>query len=243
MNADLKKLIRLQAVDIEIGELRAKTEAFPARSKALDDQLSAAESGVKSAEEAIQANTAARKKLETRVADIGAKVSKYRDQLMTVKTNDEYRAMVKEIEYSQAAARQEEDQILALMEQSEELEAALKAARVRLDQDQETVQGERKRLEELNATDQGALEAYLRERQELEKEVTSDVLSRYEKVRKLRGGVALATASDEACGVCNVRMRPQSFQEVRKNESIISCDSCGRILYAPDNLDHPFEVA
>jgi predicted nucleic acid-binding Zn-ribbon protein len=38
-------------------------------------------------------------------------------------------------------------------------------------------------------------------------------------------------------------MRPQRFQEVRRNDAIISCDSCGRFLYDPENMDHPFEVA
>ena len=75
-----------------------------------------------------------------------------------------------------------------------------------------------------------------------EKDVTEDILSRYERVREARGGIAIASASNEECDVCNVRMRPQVFQEVRRNDTIISCDSCSRILYDPENLDHPFEV-
>jgi predicted nucleic acid-binding Zn-ribbon protein len=40
-----------------------------------------------------------------------------------------------------------------------------------------------------------------------------------------------------------VRIRPQVFQEIRRNDRIIACDACQRILYDPENLDHPFEVA
>jgi predicted nucleic acid-binding Zn-ribbon protein len=61
-------------------------------------------------------------------------------------------------------------------------------------------------------------------------------------VRKFRGGIGVAAAREEACVICNVRMRPQIFQNVRRNESIITCDSCSRILYDPENFDHPFET-
>ena len=43
--------------------------------------------------------------------------------------------------------------------------------------------------------------------------------------------MALAEARDGLCTVCHVRLRPQVFNEVRRNDSIIQCESCTRILY------------
>jgi predicted nucleic acid-binding Zn-ribbon protein len=229
MNADLKKLIRLQAVDNSIREYTRKTEAFPARSKALDEQLRSAKEGQ-------------RKERETRVADLEAKISKYRDQLMSVRTNEEYRAMVKEIEYNQAAITGEEDQILVLMEEMEALTSKVDAARARLGEDEQVVARERAQLETVNAEDTRTLAAWGEERAELGNEIQEDILDRYERVRKFRGGIGVAAARDEACAICNVRMRPQIFQNVRRNDTIITCDSCGRILYDPEHFDHPFEV-
>lgn len=243
MNPDLKKLIRLQEVDLAIAEYRAKTEAFPARSKALDDRLASALDGVQQAKDAIKAGQARRKDHEARVADIESKISRYRDQLMSVKTNDEYRAMTHEIEFNQQAMGKEEDEILAIMEQADTLAEDLKAAEQVLADDQTMVATERQKLEELNAKDIQTLDAYTAERRELAASIAEDVLFQYERVRKARGGVAIAKASEETCVVCNVRMRPQRFQEVRQNDEIIPCDSCGRILYDPQNMDHPFEVA
>ena len=243
MHADLKKLIRLQSIDIAVQELQENTGAFPARSKALDDKLRDARAGVDKAREAIGANQSRRKELEATIADTEVKISKYKEQLMSVKTNDEYKAMVKEIGFNEKAISSVEDEILLLMEESETLSAALKSAEATLREDDTSVQAERARLEELNAQDTKALDSNLDERSGLGKEVDEDVLARYERVRRFRGGIAMARASDEACEVCNVRMRPQVFQEVRRNDHIIPCDSCGRILYDPENLDHPFEVA
>jgi hypothetical protein len=150
--------------------------------------------------------------------------------------------MVREIEYNQAAITVEEDQILALMEEVEALARALEAAKTRLQGDQRTVAAERVQLGALNAADTKTLDAYLEERATLDKEIQEDVLDRYERVRKFRGGTGVAPARDEACVICNVRMRPQIFQDVRRNETIITCESCGRILYNPENFDHPFET-
>ena len=242
MHADLKKLIRLQAIDLAVQELRTKTEAFPAKSKALDEQLRNALAGVDLAGDAIKNNQTQRKELESRVADLEAKISKYRDQLMSVKTNEEYKAMTKEIEFSQSAIRTEEDKILSLMEESETLTVNLKSAEAVLAQDQVSVEADRRNLEAVNSQDTAALESYLKERGVLVEEINEDILGTYERVRRARSGVAIASASQEACDVCNVRMRPQVFQEVRKNDTIITCESCNRILYDPENLDHPFEV-
>jgi predicted nucleic acid-binding Zn-ribbon protein len=73
--------------------------------------------------------------------------------------------------------------------------------------------------------------------------VSADLLPRYDRVRKFRRASASPPARDYVCEVCQVRIRPQVFQEIRKNDKIIACDACQRILYDPENLDHPFEVA
>ena len=242
MNTDLKKLIRLQSVDASVVEYETKTGAFPARSKALDEQLRSAKENVEQAEGAIRKSQTRHKELEARVADFEAKISRYREQLMSVKTNEEYRAMTKEIDYSQAGIGKEEDEILVVLEEGEPLKKARDEARAVLARDEKTVAAERTDLEALNAKDTETLKAYLEERDTIAKEIDEDLLDRYERVRKARGGIALAAARDEECEICNVKMRPQVFQEVRRNDTIISCDSCSRILYDPENLDHPFEV-
>ena len=58
-----------------------------------------------------------------------------------------------------------------------------------------------------------------------------DVLSRFEQVARKRNGVAVAEAKDGICTICHVRLRPQVFNTVRRNEEILQCDSCQRILY------------
>ena len=243
MNLDLKQLIRLQTIDLAIQELRARVDKFPGISKALDEKLRSTQAALETAKEKNKANQSSRKKFESDISVAEAKISKYRDQMMAVKTNEEYRALQHEIEHAQSAIRKIEDEILNLMMDAEISQSEIKAAETGLKEDQQKVSEERKALEEENRRDLSALEGYLKERKEIEASISADLLPRYERVRKFRGGIGVAPARDYVCEVCQVRIRPQVFQEIRKNDQIIACDACQRILYDPENLDHPFEVA
>jgi predicted nucleic acid-binding Zn-ribbon protein len=243
MNFDLKQLIRLQAIDLSIQELRARIDRFPGISKALDEKLRSAQAAVAIAHEKAKSNQGTRKKLEGEITAAESKISKYRDQMMAVKTNEEYRALQHEIQHAQQGIRKIEDEILNLMMEAEAGQSELKAAEAQLKEDQQKVHTERKQLEEGNKRDLGALDAYLKERKEIDSSVSPDLILRYERVRKHRGGIGVAAARNEVCEICQVRIRPQVFQEIRRNDQIIACDACQRILYDPENLDHPFEVA
>jgi uncharacterized protein len=243
MNADLKHLIRIQSIDLSIQEIRVSMDKFPGISKALDAKLSASTAALAAAQEKSKNNQANRKKLEIEVGVAEAKISKYREQMLAVKTNEEYRALQKEIEHAQVAIRKVEDSIISLMLEAESSQNDIKAAEARLKEDQQLVNQERKQLEIEHQKEAGALEGYLAERREIEAQISADLLPRYDRVRKFRGGIGISAARDYVCEVCQVRIRPQVFQEIRKNDKIIACDACQRILYDPENLDHPFEVA
>jgi uncharacterized protein len=243
MNSDLKQLIRLQSIDTSIQELRGRIDKFPGISKALDEKLRSSQAVLEATKDKNKNNQTNRKKLETEITTIEAKISKYRDQMLSVKTNEEYRALQHEIEHAQKAIRKIEDDILNLMQEAETAQTDIKAAEARLKEDQQKVNVERSALQEENKRDMSALDSYLKERREIEAAVSSDLIPRYERVKKHRGGVAVGPARDYVCELCQVRIRPQVFQEIRKNDQIIACDACQRILYFPENLDHPFEVA
>lgn len=243
MNVDLKHLIRIQSIDLSIQEIRTNIDKFPGISKALDAKLSASTAAVATAQEKSKNNTASRKKLEGEVVAFEAKISKYREQMLSVKTNVEYRALQTEIEHAQSGIRGVEDTILGLMLEAESSQNDIKTAEARLKEDQQLVNQERKHLESEHQKEITALDGYLSERKEIEAQIAADLLSRYDRVRKFRGGIGISPAHDYVCEVCQVRIRPQVFQEIRKNDTIIACDACQRILYDPDNLDHPFEVA
>ena len=107
----------------------------------------------------------------------------------------------------------------------------MKAAEAALKTEQAEVAGERKKLDAERDVVSRDLEQTLAERGRLVGELSKDVLKIYERIAHGRKGIALAEAKDGLCSACHVRLRPQVYNEVRRNDSIIQCDSCTRILY------------
>jgi predicted nucleic acid-binding Zn-ribbon protein len=150
---------------------------------------------------------------------------------MEVKTNKEYQAMQKEMSVAEQEISDLETRMLERMEEADGLalelkqaEAALKTAQAEITRDRQELEGERGRMDDdLRRTSE--------ERAQLVAQVPRDALAIFDRIAHGRRGLAMAEARDGLCTVCHVRLRPQVFNEVRRNAGIIQCDSCTRILY------------
>jgi len=150
---------------------------------------------------------------------------------MSVKTNQEYHAIQKEIAFAQTEMKAAEDAVLVQMIEGDELTAAVKRAEGELAAEQKKVDADKKALAAEAVELKAALEKLAGERNDVVKSLTPQALATFELVAKRRNGVAIAEARDGICTICHVRMRPQVFNNVRRNDQIIQCDSCNRILY------------
>ena len=166
---------------------------------------------------------------EKEVSTVQTRLAKYKDQLLEVKTNREYQAMLHEIETAQNDIKAREDRILETMMESDELSAEVKKAEAELKSIEKEVGAERQALDQEIAALQVELERTAGAREALAREIDRGVLATFETTAKGRKGIAVSEARDGMCTICHVRLRPQVFNEVRRNDSIIQCDSCRRI--------------
>jgi uncharacterized protein len=231
MNDDLTRLIRLQQLETSAEEARRRIADYPARSQALDARLQAARDGLAGVKARVTAAADRRRIEEKEVAAVQTRLAKYKDQLLEVKTNREYTAMLHEIDAAQNDIRTREDRILEIMLETDDLNAALKKCETELKTADKEVSAERAALDAEVATLKSEIDRTGAERQKLAAEINRGVLSTFEQVAKSRKGVAVAEAKNGHCTICHVRLRPQVFNEIRRNASIIQCDSCQRILY------------
>ena len=151
--------------------------------------------------------------------------------MMEAKTNDQYHAFQHEINFCQQEIRRFEDRILELMTESEPLEKNVKAAEVSLAAEKKQVDAEKKQAQERTAVDQKEIDALKAERVGIVAEMTPKIAVEYERIRKGRAGVAIAEAVNGRCAKCNILLRPQFLQELKRGDSIMVCESCKRILY------------
>jgi predicted nucleic acid-binding Zn-ribbon protein len=231
VHSDLERLIQLQALDSGVAEARRLQVTIPETQRALDDRLEGARAAVATAKERLAANNASRRDLEKDIAAIQTRLSRYKDQLMEVKTNREYHAMQHEIDTAQGEVKRLEDQMLELMVAGDDVAAGLKSAESALKTAEQQIVRDRADLGKQLEAAAAAVEQLTRERSALAASVAAPALALYEQVARGRKGVAVAVARDERCSECHVRLRPQVYQQIRQNNSIIQCDSCQRVLY------------
>jgi uncharacterized protein len=231
MHPDLERVVRLQQIETFCENARRRISERPDRIRALDTRLATAQEAVDRAHHRLAENQSARRTCEKDLAAVQSRLAKFKDQVMEVKTNREYQAMQKEIEVAQSEVRRIEDLILDRMIEAEDLGQDLKRAGQDLAADQAAVRDERRALEDEATGLEDELERMSAARQTVMAEMPAHVFAVFEQVAKGRRGIAVAEARDGHCTLCNVRLRPQVFNEVRKNDSFIQCDSCQRILY------------
>jgi predicted nucleic acid-binding Zn-ribbon protein len=230
MNPEIEKLIRLQRVETELKRVEGELLEVPGRQSGLEAELAAERGRLDAAREAIANSQKARRQHESALQDLEAKRSRYKGQLMEVKTNKEYTAMLHEIEGVEREIRSREDEVLGEMEKAEGLAAEVKREEEAFKEAEARHKAGARALEERSkALEQDA--ARLRgDRTAVAATLDADLLALFERVAKLRGA-AVAEAKDGMCQLCHVKLRPQMYVDLRKNETIQQCPSCSRILY------------
>jgi uncharacterized protein len=231
MHPDIHKLIDLQQVDTRIAVLKAEVAALPVQVRQIEAKLAVSKARVEAVQAAIKADETARRKYESEIQDQQQKISKYRDQSLNVKTNQEYKALLSEIEQAEAEIGKLEDKILEIMVAADARKEELKQAEAALKADTIEVEKEKGRARQQTAEDEKELAEQGARRQELRTNINDDALRHYDRVMKLRHSALAAVHEDQMCSVCRVMLRPQVYQDVVKGEEMVYCDSCQRILY------------
>ena len=240
MHPDLKGIVEVQQLDQQVAELTVQIDSLPKQIQSLQSQLDDFIHTHEERKKRLAANLKERKDLESDIKAIQEKITKHKDQLYQVKTNDQYRAMLKEIEGEEGEIRKIEDQILEKMIESEEIQKHVQEAAARLEGEKARVAAEIKRLEDERQKDIDERQGLETQRKELAASLSESVLALYERIRTYRASPAVAEVRDGLCTACNVRLRPQVYNEIRGSEAVLTCENCSRILYyvEPPTAEH-----
>ena len=233
MHPSLEHLIRLQQLETDAGERKRRLADLPTRVTDADAAVASARAARDAVAAQIAENTAARRAADRELAVVQGRLTKYKDQLMEVKTNKEYTTMQHEIATAEDGVRGFEDQILTLMMQTDELTASLKSADAALAAEERKAGAVRAEVE----AERGRLEAELAglstTRAAIEKQMSPEYVRLFNDGVATRRGVAVSAIRDGHCQACQVTVRPQQIMQARKGDEIVLCESCKRILYVP----------
>jgi predicted nucleic acid-binding Zn-ribbon protein len=230
MLPDIENLLKLQDADKEIRRLQDEIAELPKRVAAIEKKLAGTNAQLEKAQAAVKADESNRRKFETAIADLRGKISKYRDQSLDVKTNDQYKALLHEIQFAEKEIAGNEDKILELMVNTDVRDKEVKAAQATVKAETTEIEKEKEQARQRTTEDQKQLAEWNAKRDQMRGGVDADLLRHYERVSKFRG-TGISEVRDHKCTTCQVMLRPQTYNEVRTGQKAIVCDSCQRILY------------
>jgi predicted nucleic acid-binding Zn-ribbon protein len=229
----IKILVELQKIDAEIFLLKKELSSHPQIQKQYEAEFEKKKAAVKAAEDSLKAEQLKQKQKEGDLAAREEKISKLQAQLYQLKSNKEYSAMELEIKGLKADKSLLEEEILGLLDTSDQAKAALAKEKEALGAEEKKHQA---RLAELKAKSeeiQKAVSAGDEKRKAYTPNIEPRLLSQYERLLKNREGLALVPVVHNACGGCHMGLPPQVVNETQQHEKWIVCESCARLLYWP----------
>lgn len=237
MDIDFERLIRLQALDLEIREAQSLLDSIPSQTEAIDQRITAGSQTIAQAKDKLAANQKNRRELEAEVKDIKARISKHKSQQSQVKSNKEYGALLKEIEDDQRRIDELEETIIQEMLRADDIEAEIKAALDMQAKEKKVLESEKEVLCQKKAEADTRLQALHRDKEVLLPQISADLLALYQRIFHKKGGIALSPIKDDFCALCHMRVRPQMLNELLEKDKLITCENCGRILYRRTDKD------
>lgn len=232
---NLESLLKLQVIDYDLGELERSKEYLPDMMKTLSKEIEEVDRNLHEDSETLAQAQMDQKNIDLEVKTKEADLQKYQQQMMAIKTNKEYDALVAEIDSIKHTISDGETKLLEKMETIERLEPEISGLREKKIQVDENNSRQLKILQEKIDSIDDKVSAKDAERQEVLSMIPRATLSTYERVRRGRGGVVVIIVRKRACGSCFKALTAKKVQEIKRRDRLNTCDSCGCILYWDDD--------
>lgn len=226
-------LIDLQTLDSRINQLKDRKLSIPQAMEEARQRLETVKSRwmvVKNEAEEVQKN---RREKERDLEVQEEKIEKLKNRTTEIKTNKEYQAHLLELETAQKVKDQTEEALLLLMEQGDTLKARLSQQEALLAQAEKQFQEECQKLSAEAVQIEEDLKQLELQRQGFGSKIEKKLLQDYSQLKEIRKDLAVVPIKDGTCLGCRLQLPPQLVAEVRRNEKILTCSNCHRILYWP----------
>jgi predicted nucleic acid-binding Zn-ribbon protein len=241
VNEQLKLLIGLQEIDSRIIEKKRLLKTFPGRLSSLEGSLKSAASLYEVHKQKYDSMKLKQRQKEKDLEEAQDRINKLKTRTSEIKDNKAYQAHLKEIEAKEKEIYNIENEIISIMEGMEAAGRGIKAEETKVNEEKKKVEEGKKTIEAEAEIIKSEMEEFNSRRNELRKSIEGDLYILYMNILDAAKGLAVTEARGEVCLGCNIQIPPQLFLELRKNEEIIHCPQCRRILYYKDDSNEEKE--
>jgi predicted nucleic acid-binding Zn-ribbon protein len=226
----IQKLLDVQKIDLKIQGLESEASVIPRQIKEWESSLSSYHHETESLKQEMEERKKEQRQLERQLEQKQNALVKYNTQLPQIKTNREYKAILLEVDTVEKEIADLEEQILQKMDEVEETEKKARAKEAELKKAQQEMEKEKQRLQQRKKTLEESIRGTRSERNNATADLDTSLLTKYDRIRVHKGGLAVAALQDESCGACHMALPPQLVNEVIGGR-IKTCPSCSRLLY------------
>lgn len=237
MREQLKLLWELQKIDLELKGIKEEKDRYPKEIKKLDEKQKIEKERIQKEREKVESLEKTRRQKEGHLNTEQEKIKRAEGRMSEVKTNKEYQALLSEIDTIKEANSRIEEEILQVMDEIDELKKDLSKREKEMGSTLEKIEGERKKLQEKTAQGEKAWSERVERRELLSKQIESKLVKLYNTLKEKRQGVGVVSVKNETCQGCFLNVPPQMFIEVQKNNALVRCPHCNRILYWDGDRD------
>ncbi len=230
MKKKVECLIAMQQCDDKIADKENLKSELPKQLQSLIEEEQIAQTAVAETTEEINQVVIAQKDKEIMIKQNKEKAQKYEEQLATIKTNKEYKALNSEIALLSSLNSELESEILAFMERENELKA-IKAEREKVLKEKHKNLTDQEDIlkKEIDGLD-GEIEKIKKERNALAIDLPKNMIKQYKILIINRNRKAVSFEQEGACSACGFKVRPQLIIELEKQDKILFCENCNRFL-------------
>jgi predicted nucleic acid-binding Zn-ribbon protein len=231
LREQLELLWELQKIDLDLKAISNERIRYPREMKKLDEKLTMEQERVQKEKEKIESLEKERRKRESSLNLEQEKIKRAEAKMFEVKTNREYQALLSEVDALKEGVDHEEEEILKLLDEIDEVKKDLSKREKEMVATLEKIEAERKVIQEKMAHQDGMWKRHMERRETVSRQLGTELSKLYNRLKEKRQGVGIVRVKDETCQGCFVNIPPQMFIEVQKNNALIRCPNCNRILY------------
>ena len=232
MRPELSILVKLQGIDLEIRKLEKERLGLPFRLNALKETIEEKKAEIDEIKDKLADLRTRKNEVEDELELETERLKKSQQKMSAVKNNREFQALSKEIEEIKRSNKTRENEVLELEENIEDLKEEIKKKTKEIELLEKESLAEKKK----NVKSEEEIDAKIaelgKERDDVAKEVRPELMARYRFLSEKRAGIVVAAVDEGVCSVCNMKIPPQMYNELLKDEKILYCPSCQRIIYA-----------
>ena len=233
MRDQFRLLFELQHVDDCLRVLALEEHTLPQRLQAYEAACTTARQQLAQQQAAIEHSERQQRVLDRELASHQEALRKTQSKAHEVKTNKEYSAVLTEIESGKQRLEALEDQLLALMEATDQQRQAYRVQEQRVQAALQELAGQQRQLQQAQASLQRDMADEQESRQQTVATLDAKLYEQYQKMAAQHGGRAVAQLQDGVCSGCHLKVQPQLISEIRLQTQLFTCPHCRLMLLWP----------